>query len=240
MKIIPAILPKRYWDIEKGVAVIEGAASTVQIDFVDGFLAPNRTWWFNRKDEEILQEFESEERGLPNWESMNYEFDLMVRDPLKHIDTFVMLGPSKIIFHLESFKQEEMLEYFAKLPEIVRTTIQFGIAIGIGTPPEDVAPYIPYITTIQCMGIANIGYQGQLFDVNAIAQVRRTKELYPEKVIAVDGGLNHASIRLLIEAGATQFVVGSAIFGNDDPHGTIKELKHLCKTAALSISENSN
>ncbi len=238
MKIIPAILPKRYYDIEKAVEKITGAASTVQIDFVDGFLAPNRTWWFNRKDEEILGEFEREERGMPEWENINYEFDIMVRDPLKQIDIFIMLGPSKIIFHLESFDPKEMLAYFEKLPEIVRSTIQFGIAIGIGTPPEDVAPYIPFISTIQCMGIASIGYQGQLFDVGAIAQVRRTKELYPDKVISVDGGVTRASLPLLIEAGATQFVVGSAIFGNDDPHGTIQELKHLCKTVAPTVFEN--
>ncbi len=195
MKIIPAILPKRYYDIEKAVEKIAGATSTVQIDFVDGFLAPNRTWWFNRKDEEILGEFEREERGMPQWEEVNYEFDLMVRDPLKHIDTFVMLGPSKIIFHLESFNPTEMLAYFEKLPEIVRSTIQFGIAIGIGTPPEDIAPFVPFISTIQCMGISSIGYQGQTFNVDAIAQVRRAKELYPDKVISVDGGLYEAFLR---------------------------------------------
>jgi len=238
MKIIPAILPKRYYDIEKAVAVVEGAASTVQIDFVDGFLAPNRTWWFNRKDEEILGEFEREERGLPNWENINYEFDLMVRDPLQHIDTFVMLGPSKIIFHLESFKQEEMLEYFQTLPEIVRSTIQFGIAIGIGTPPEDIAPYLPYVTTIQCMGIAAIGYQGQTFDDRVLEQIQKVKSLYPDKVIAVDGAVSTANIADLTSAGATQFIVGSSIFQNADPHGTIRMLKHLCKTAAPLAPEN--
>lgn len=238
MKIIPAVLPKRYYEIENAVTTLGDAVSTMQIDFVDGHVAPNRTWWFNRKDEEVLGEFEREDRGLPAWDSINYEFDLMVKDPLQYMDKFIMLGPSKIIFHLESFEQEAMISYLEKLPEVIKNTISFGMAIGIGTPPEDVAPFLPYITTIQCMGIAQIGYQGQVFDARAIAQVRRAKELYPDKVITVDGGVNKASIPLLIEAGATQFVVGSTIFGNEDPRGTMKELKQLCKE--ISAQENLN
>ena len=208
--------------------MVSGAASTIQIDFVDGVFADNKTWWFNGKDEEKREAFLREEAGLPYWNDINYEFDLMVRDPLAHIDELVMLGPSKIIFHLESFEESAMLAYFSSLPEIVRSTISFGIAIGIGTPPEDIAPYAPFIDTIQCMGISNPGFQGQQFNVDAIAQVRRAKALYPDKIISVDGGVNRASIPLLVEAGATSLVVGSVIFGSSDPRGTIKELTQLC------------
>lgn len=242
MKIIPAILPQRYRQIEEGIEQIIGVADTVQIDFVDGQFAANKTWLFNGKDEEVLGEFEREERGLPHWEELNYEFDIMVRDPLQYIDKLVMLGPSKIIFHLEGFQKDEMMNYFETLPEIVRTTISFGIAIGIGTPPEDVAPFIPFISSIQCMGISDPGFQGQQFNVDAIAQVRRAKELYPGIAISVDGGVSSASIPLLIEAGATELVVGSAIFGSGDPRGTIGELQTLCNQAFNSLSrrENSN
>ncbi len=205
------------------------AAGTFQIDIVDGVFAPNKTWPFNGKDEHILGEFEREARGLPEWGSKDYELDLMVQDPLKHIDKFLLLGPSKIIFHLESTDPKELLQYFVTLPEVVRSTVSFGIAIGIGTPPEDIAPFAAYIDTIQCMGISDIGYQGQVFNVDALAQVRTAKTLYPDKHIAVDGGVNHASIPLIAEAGADMFVVGSAIFGNDNPRGTIKELTRLCR-----------
>lgn len=239
MKIIPAILPQRFYDIERSIAKIEGVASTVQIDFVDGFFAPNRTWWFNRKDEEILGEFEREERGLPLWQDINYEFDLMVRNPLEHIDTFVMLGPSKIIFHLDSVDHTELLAYFEKLPEVVRTTISFGIALGRDTDIAVIEPFLPYITSIQCMGIASVGYQGQPYDERVITQIQAVHAKYPEKIIVVDGAVNSENIVELARAGATQFVVGSAIFGSDDPHGTIRELKQLCKTVPTQ-SEISN
>lgn len=230
MKIIPAIMPKRYYDIENTIEKIGEVSSTVQIDFVDGFIAPNRTWWFNRKDQEILEEFEREERGLPRWENINYEFDLMVKDPLSHIDKFLMLGPSKIIFHLESFEKSKMLEYLENLPEIIKSTIQFGIAIGLGNPPEDIADFLPYITTIQCMGIAAIGYQGQPYDDRVIEQIQKVKALYPDKVISVDGAVSEDNIESLVKAGATQFVIGSAILQSEAPQETIREFKRIIKS----------
>jgi len=229
--IIPAILPNRFDEIEASVKAVEGTVDTVQLDIVDGVFAPNKTWLFNGKDASILQELEAETRGMPRWETMNYELDLMVKDPLTHIEHFLMLGPSKVIFHLESVKESELLQYFETLSEVVRTTISFGMAISIGTPPEDIAPFAPFISTIQCMGISDIGFQGQAFNVDALAQIRRAKELYPDKRISVDGGVNAASIPLIIEAGADTLVIGSALFGNDNPRGTIQVLNRLCEEA---------
>ncbi len=153
MKIIPAILPHSYYDIPHGVEKVFGAVDAVQIDFVDGHFASNRTWWFNNKNKDTLDTLLHEDEGLPHWDEMNYEFDLMVKDPLQYIDTFVALGPSKIIFHCESFleglDQEKILNYFETLPEIVRNTITFGMAIGVATDPQLLTPFVHYIDTIQ-------------------------------------------------------------------------------------------
>lgn len=227
MKIIPAILPHRYYDIRDNVEKVYGAVDTVQVDFVDGRFATNRTWWFNNKNEDVLAAFLSQEEGLPHWEDMNYEFDLMLKDPLGQIDTFIALGPSKIIFHLESLEQEKMLAYFAALPEIVRSTISFGIAIGIETDPALVTPYLEYIDTIQCMGIVNVGFQQQAFDLRAIEQVKKAKALFPDKHISVDGAVSLANAVQLAEAGADTLVVGSAVFLSDDIHGTIYRLQDV-------------
>lgn len=250
MKIIPAILPNKYSEIKNGVEKIVGAVKTVQIDFVDGTFAHNRTWLFNNKDLEVLESIQLEEEALPHWDEIDYEFDLMVQDPLEHIDTFIALGPAKIIFHVESFvgsaaaenAQEKIIAYFENLPEIVRTTISFGMAIGITTDPALIAPYIPYIKTIQCMGIENVGFQGQPFDERVYKQIETAHILYPDKKIAVDGGVTLENAARLIESGASNLVVGSVVFGNLDPRGTIEELKQIgktaCKTAAPTQSEN--
>lgn len=237
--IIPAILPQTYRGIELAVEKVVGAAPIIQIDFVDGHFVPNRTWWFNNKDEEKLQAILDEDMGLPYWDSQNYEFDLMVKDPLQYIDTFFALGPASIIFHAEGLDTDSMLNFFETLPDIIKSAIAFGMAIGVDTDPAILAPYIPYITSIQCMGIKNVGYQNQTFDERVIKQIQSVRALYPDKIIAVDGGVSVENAALLVEAGASILVVGSALFQNTDPRGTIETFKTICKKAHIQ-SESSN
>ena len=135
-QIIPAILPSSYRAIEAGVEKVHTILDTVQIDFVDGTFAPNRTWLFNNKDSDRMSEILSEDAGLPYWDSMNYELDLMVASPLEHMDTFVALGPSKIIFHIEGLDTEEMLAYFIRnaeklSPKFFRPRVVIGVPSGI-------------------------------------------------------------------------------------------------------------
>lgn len=222
MKIIPAILPQSYRGIELGVDKVHEMVDTVQIDFVDGHVAHTRTWLFNNKDTEHFSALEREDEGMPYWNSMNYEFDLMVKNPLEKMDMFMMLGPAKIIFHYGTFEEAAMLEYFENLPMIIQETTSFGIAIAIGTDPAVLAPFIEYIDTIQCMGIKDIGFQGRPFDPDALTLVAAVRALYPDKDISVDGGVNLENAPLLKAAGATSLVVGSALFRSTDPHGTIE------------------
>ncbi len=236
-KIIPAILPLRYYDIPDGVEKVFSNVDTIQIDFVDGHFANNRTWWFNNKNETALESLLNQDEGLPHWESMNYEFDLMVRDPLEHMDTFLALGPSKIIFHIESMDEAVMVPYFETLPLIIKDVMTYGIAIGIDSDPALIAPYVDHIDTIQCMGIAQVGFQSQPFDARVIEQIKKVKALYPDKIVSVDGGVTLESAPSLVQAGATSLVVGSAIFQSSDPHGTIHTFKKVCHQANL-VQEN--
>ncbi len=225
----------RYYDIKDGVEKIYGAVHTVQVDFVDGHFATNRTWWFNNKNEDVLEAFLTQEEGLPHWEEIDYEFDLMIKDPLTHIDTFIALGPSKIIFHAEGLDTEKMLAYFQHLPEIVRSTVSFGIAVGVDTDLALVQPYSEYINTVQCMGIQNVGFQQQAFDPRVIEQVKKARQLFPDKHIAVDGAVSLDNAATLVQAGADMLVVGSAIFQSNDLHGTIQKFKSICHQATSPL-----
>jgi ribulose-phosphate 3-epimerase len=235
IKIIPAILPHSYRGIEMAVEKVEGAVASVQIDFVDGHFVPNRSWWFNNKDEEKLHAILNEEMGMPLWDKINYEFDLMVKDPIQYIETFIALGPSKITFHIEGLNQEKTLTFFETLPDIIRTAIAFGIAIGIDTDPALIAPYLPFIESIQCMGIKNVGFQAQAFDEGVFTQIKNVHALYPDKTIAVDGGVSLENASRLVAAGATELVIGSALFQNTDSRGTIETFKTICNTVPTQL-----
>ncbi len=228
IEIIPAVLPQTYADIEKAVTAVHAIAPTIQIDFCDGKYVQSKTWWFNGKDVARKDAILSEQEGLPFWDSTNYEFDLMIEDPLTHIDTFIALGPSKIIFHKKSLSVEALLQYFETLPEVTRQVISFGIALQLDDDPKEIAPLVPYLRRIQCMGIEHIGSQGQPFTDKAVSMVKALHDLYGDKVrISVDGGVNESNIPALVAAGARRLVVGSAIFQSVDPHGTIEALQAL-------------
>lgn len=227
MKIIPAILPQSYRAIILGADQVHEVCDTIQIDFVDGHFAHNRTWLYNNKDTERYSAIEREEEGLPYWDSMNYEFDLMVKDPLLDMDKFIALGPSKLIFHIETLDTSTMLPYLENIPGIMRDTISFGIAINIDTDPSLIAPYLEHIDTIQCMGIRDPGFQGRPFDEGVIEQIKKVKALYPDKHISVDGGVTLDTAPLLAAAGADTLVVGSALFQSGDIYGTIEALQQL-------------
>ncbi len=231
IEIIPAVLPQTFRDIENAVDMVRELAPTIQVDFCDGKYVETKTWWFNGKDIQKKEDIVSEKIGLPFWDSINYEFDLMVSDPLSQIDTFVALGPSKIIFHKKSISIEALQDYFEKLPEVTRQIISFGIALELDDDPAEIAPIVPYLRRVQCMGIEHIGSQGQHFTDKAISLVQKVYELYGDKVrISVDGGVNAENIPKLVSAGARRLVVGSAIFQSIDPHGTIEELQNLANS----------
>ena len=231
IEIIPAILPQSFRDIEQAVEKVRAIAPTIQIDFCDGKFVNNKTWWWTGKEVSRKDAIIKEEEGLPYWDSINYEFDLMVADPLSQMDTFIALGPSKIIFHKKSVSVESLLNYFENLPEITRQMISFGIALDLDDDPAEIAPLVPYLRRIQCMGIEHIGFQGEPFTEKSIELVKKVYELYGESIrISVDGGVNDKNIPDLVKAGARRLVVGSAIFQSIDPHGTIEELQNLANS----------
>lgn len=231
IEIIPAILPQTFRDIEEGVNAVHELAPKIQIDFCDGKYVESKTWWFNGKDLQKKEEIVSEKIGLPFWDSINYEFDLMIENPLSQIDNFIALGPSKIIFHKKTISVEDLITYFDSLPEVTLQMISFGIAIELDDDPAEIAPIVPYLRRIQCMGIEHIGVQGQPFTDKAVTLVKKLFDLYGDQArISVDGGVNKDAIPALVAAGATRLVVGSAIFQSIDPHGTIEELQNIANS----------
>ncbi|MCC7436305.1 hypothetical protein IT402_00290 [Candidatus Nomurabacteria bacterium] len=231
IEIIPAVLPQTYKEIQDSVDAVHSIAPTIQLDFCDGKYVNNKTWWFNGKDIFKKDSILKEEEGLPYWDSTNYEFDLMISDPLSQIDTFIALGPSKIIFHKKTVSVESLVSYFESLPEAVRQTISFGIAIGVDEDPKEIAPLIPYLRRVQCMGIEHLGLQGQAFTDKVIPLVKEVYDLYGGSIrVSVDGGVGADNIFALVEAGARRLVVGSKVFQSEDPHGTIKMLQDIANS----------
>jgi len=109
----------------------------------------------------------------------------------------------------------------------IRDSIEIGVAINPKTPLEQIFPLIPHIDFVQCMGNDRIGYHGVELDEQIYERIKILREKYVDLPIAVDIGVDLNTAPLLIKAGATKLVAGSAIFNTEDIIETIEDFKSL-------------
>ncbi|MCM2339380.1 MAG: hypothetical protein NDI62_02920 [Burkholderiales bacterium] len=230
IEIIPAILPKNYEDLKNKVALVRGVVPIVQVDICDGIFVPSRTWPFENNSflDEHFQKILNEEEGMPFWEDLDFELDLMVSDAISNFDVYTKLGPKKIIFHVEASSDLNNLKDFIEGIDVyVRDSMEIGIAFNPATPLENIFILTSCVDFVQFMGNDKIGYQGVSLDEKVYEKIKILRERYLDLPIAVDIGVNMDTAERLIDAGATKLVIGSAILNADDIIGTIEEFKNL-------------
>ncbi|MFT5360166.1 MAG: ribulose-phosphate 3-epimerase [Candidatus Paceibacteria bacterium] len=215
IEIIPAIMPKTIEEaLEKATLVPE--ALSVQLDIMDGVYVPEATFPYNGNDKMSPLDI-----GM-------FELDLMVKNASARIPEWIGLGATRLIFHIEA--DPDMLDNFQKYGEGL-VGVERGIAVGIDTPIEKVDELVPYVDFVQFMGIEKIGYQGVPFSDKVFDKIKDFKEVYPEVIVSVDGGVSLDNLQKLKEAGVDRLVVGSAIFAGDgDPSENLEELENLANS----------
>ncbi len=218
IEIIPAIMPKNFSDLEEGVKKVKKYVSLVQVDIMDGVFVEGKTWPYTERVEEF-NSICNKEKSLPDANVLDYEVDLMVSEPEQVVESWVCAGVSRIIIHLES--TESMDEIIACIKSHAEHTsdknfkeVSLGVAINTTTSVELVEPFVKDISFVQCMGIAEIGKQGQSFDERVYEQLRSLRKKYPDLVLSVDGAVHFDNAKDLAEAGADRLVSGSEIFGD--------------------------
>ncbi len=235
-EIIPAILTKSYEELKDKVALVRGVVPVVQLDICDGVYTQSYTWPFRSTgaDREFgdldfhAQAILNEQEGLPFWEDIDFELDLMVMDAVENFDFYVKFGPKRVVFHLEAQRDLKAFQDFLEGIDLyIRDTIQIGVAINTTTPIEKITPIVPHIDFVQCMGIEQVGFQGQDFDERVLDQVKTLKKKFSELTISVDGAVNEDTAQELVDAGADRLVIGSAIFRTSDIIGTVDMFKNL-------------
>ena len=200
--IIPAIIPQSREDVCVALERMHGIVFEFQIDVVEGMFAPEM---------------------LPN--AVSYELDLMIAAPMRTLPLWLARRPKSVVLHIESFVNDTDI---TRAVEVVRTAGTKAILASLNdTPLERLLALVPQSDGVQCMGIAEIGVQGNPFDERVVARVRRIRRAYPALSISVDGSMNTDTIPLLKAAGANRFVVGSAIFDSVDPIQSYRDLYAL-------------
>lgn len=226
-EIIPAVLVQDFGELNEKLAKFVNVSNIVQIDMCDGKFVPSISWPMQQRDQDSVQAILDEEDGLPYWNSLDFEFDLMVINAHKQFDFFARLGAKRIVFHLEAETETDFKEFLESLDPYFKDNIEIGIAINTTTEISKLDPFINYIDFVQCMGIEKVGFQGEPFDERVLKQVKDLRLKYPEIKISVDGGVNENTAPLLVEAGVNRLVIGSALLQSYDIRETYREFESL-------------
>lgn len=232
--IIPAVMPERFDDVANHAVIVRRHASLLQIDLMDGKYVPEKTWPFFYVQDYDFQDLQKEDSGLPYWEDINYELDLMVQKPEDQLDQWLSIGASRIVFHYASVADWEPI--FA-IDHVIRNFTQIGLGVTIHDDLDNVMQMIAsgHFDYVQVMGIAHIGYQGEPFDDSCLAVITSIRKEFPELLITIDGGVSIDTVLALQESGVNQFVSGSGVFGGGDAVENIQGFEGML---GLSRSED--
>jgi ribulose-phosphate 3-epimerase len=145
--------------------------------------------------------------------NLPFHAHLMIDEPLRYAADFARAGSDLIAFHVEAADEPG-----AVISAIHAAGRQAGLALNPETPAESVHPFLDRIDLLLVMTV-HPGFGGQEFLADVLPKLEAlTGEAAARGLdlpIAVDGGVNAATIGSAYAAGGEILVVGSALYEHD-------------------------
>ena len=200
-------MPKNLEDLFVKADMVCSYVKTIHVDVMDGSITHSTNWPFSPEMAKEFQLMTSGEKALPHWDKVDYEVDIMMQNPEDSLAEWINAGFRRLIIHVEA------TENIGSIIHEWQGIAEIGVAINVDTPLEKLQKaLVDGVDFVQFMCISQIGFQGNPFDSRVIQKVTDFHHAHPEVVISVDGGVNEETIPALAKAGATRFVMGSAIY----------------------------
>jgi ribulose-phosphate 3-epimerase len=240
IQVLPAIIPESFEDLEYKMFLVNGIVKLVQIDVCDGKFVSSKRWPYVGDEENHFEKITTEEsEGFPFWETLDFEADLMVKNPEDVVEKWIKAGAKAIVLHIES--SPKILELIKNLREKYGYSdkdsvfgIEIGIAISPNTPSEKLDIFMEknpegknLVDFVQFMGIDVIGYQGNEFDEKVYDKISDFRSKYKDIIISVDGGVDFDNKYDLVDVGVNKIISGSTIYKSDDIREAIEEMKSI-------------
>ena len=150
---------------------------------------------------------------------------LMIEDPDRWAPVYAELGCESVTFHAEA----------AQAPiRLAREIRAMGRRAGLALrPATGIEPYLDILGEFDMILVMTVepGFGGQSFIEEMMPKVSRTRRAIEaaglDVWIQVDGGVSRSTIEKAAEAGANNFVAGSAVYKADDAAAEVDFLRSL-------------
>ena len=220
IEIVPSILSADFTNLGKEIKKAERAGcSRLHLDVMDGHFVPN------------ISIGPIVVKAIRKCTDLYLQTHLMIDHPERYVADFKRAGSDCIIIHQEACRN------FRRAVEMIKgLKLKAGIALRPNTPPDTIKDIIDEMDMVLIMTVEP-GFGGQTFIKGSEKKVAAIKTILSQKgldiPIGVDGGINNNTIPLVVKAGATQLIAGSAVFTGD----VIKNIRILRERANEAVCE---
>ncbi len=212
VKIAPSILSCDFANLADEIkAVSKAGADYIHVDVMDGHFVPNITL-----GPAIV-------KSMRPHTDIPFDVHLMIENVGKYIKPFAEAGADIITFHIEAVQDSlaviSLIRSFGK---------KVGVSIKPNTPAQSIAKIIDLVDLVLIMTVEP-GFGGQSFMESQLPKIKEVRAMINNANIelAVDGGINDHTARLVVEAGASVLVAGAYIFAKGQYGERLKTLRCL-------------
>jgi len=212
VKIAPSVLASDFSKLgAEAKRAEEAGADLLHLDVMDGHFVPNLTI-----GPDVV-------RAIRRSTSLPMNVHLMIESPDKFFRSFSEAGADSIVFHVEA--AEDVSRSIKSLREL---GVGCGLSLNPDTPVEEVLGYLGDIDLLLVMSV-HPGFGGQKFIPESLQRMKLVREeartTNPTLDIAVDGGINENTAKMVLASGANVLVAGTALFSSENMAEAIRRLR---------------